>query len=140
MRVPLPRQSLGTRIRRARERKRMSQEDLARALGVHRVTVGQWETDKASPRNSIGALEEILGVSLAEPEPEPEPEIDLSEVSLEDVWDKLDPAMQEALLGWIRRVRRHKSDEDAAEALRQAREVADRLRGDGGRKDAANGG
>ena len=55
---------IGTKIRRARERKRMSQEELAEAVGVHRVTVSQWEADRAYPRNRIGALEEVLGISL----------------------------------------------------------------------------
>lgn len=55
---------IGTMIRRARERKRMSQEDLAHLLGVSRSAVNAWERDRAYPRNSIGALEEILGISL----------------------------------------------------------------------------
>jgi transcriptional regulator with XRE-family HTH domain len=55
---------IGTRIRRARERKRMRQADLAAALGVSRQTVDAWENDRAYPRSSIGALEEILGVTL----------------------------------------------------------------------------
>lgn len=55
---------IGTRIRRARERKRMRQRDLADALGVSRTTVDAWENDRSYPRSSIGALEEILGVSL----------------------------------------------------------------------------
>lgn len=56
--------SLGTRIRRARERKRMSQQDVADALGVSRSAVNQWENDRAEPRSSIGAIEDLLGVNL----------------------------------------------------------------------------
>lgn len=55
---------IGTMIRRARERKRMSQKDLAKALGVSRSAVNAWENDRAWPQNSIGALEQILGISL----------------------------------------------------------------------------
>ena|ERR1700735_368505 len=56
--------SLGTKIRRARERKRLSQQDVADALGVSRSAVNQWENDRAEPRNSIGAIEALLGVNL----------------------------------------------------------------------------
>lgn len=55
---------IGTRIRRARERKRMRQADLAKALGVSRQTVDAWENDRSYPRSSIGAIEEVLGISL----------------------------------------------------------------------------
>lgn len=68
---------IGTMIRRARERKRMSQKELAAELGVSRSAVNAWENDRAWPQNSIGALEEVLGVSLtgaAGPEAEPETE------------------------------------------------------------------
>ena len=52
---------LGTRIRRARERKRWSQAQLAAAIGVGTRTVGAWERGESEPRNSLGALEELLG-------------------------------------------------------------------------------
>jgi transcriptional regulator with XRE-family HTH domain len=55
---------IGTMIRRARERKRMRQQDLADTIGVSRTTVDAWENDRAYPRSSIGALEEVLGISL----------------------------------------------------------------------------
>lgn len=55
---------IGTRIRRARERKRMRQQDLADALGVSRTTVDAWENDRSYPRSSIGAIEDVLGISL----------------------------------------------------------------------------
>lgn len=56
--------SIGTRIRRARERLRMRQEDLAAALGVSRNTVDAWENERSYPKSSIGALEDVLGVTL----------------------------------------------------------------------------
>lgn len=57
-------QSLGMRIRRARERARLSQPELAQAVGASVRAVGDWENDRRKPRNRLGALEEVLGVSL----------------------------------------------------------------------------
>lgn len=57
-------------IKRARERKRMSQADLAKALGVSRGAVNSWENDRSRPLSSLGALEEILDIDLtAAPQP-----------------------------------------------------------------------
>jgi transcriptional regulator with XRE-family HTH domain len=63
---------LGTRIRRARERRRWTQQQLADRIGVNRKTVDNWENDRSAPRNSIGVLEEALGVSLGPGEPDGE--------------------------------------------------------------------
>jgi transcriptional regulator with XRE-family HTH domain len=60
---------IGTRIKRARERMRWSQQRLADALSVDRKTVDNWENGRTRPRSSVGALEAILGVSL-DPGPE----------------------------------------------------------------------
>jgi transcriptional regulator with XRE-family HTH domain len=56
--------SVGTRIRRARERRRWTQQRLADEVGVSLRAVGDWENDRAYPRSSIGALEDVLGISL----------------------------------------------------------------------------
>jgi transcriptional regulator with XRE-family HTH domain len=48
------------------ERKRMDQIQLAEALGVSRSAVNAWINDRAYPQNSIGALEDVLGVRLDE--------------------------------------------------------------------------
>jgi transcriptional regulator with XRE-family HTH domain len=66
---------LGTRIRRARERRRWTQKQLADVLSVDRKTVDNWENGRTTPRNSIGALEEALG-GLTDPGREPEPVFD----------------------------------------------------------------
>ena|SRR5215471_14468172 len=58
--------SLGTRIRRARERAKMSQEDLATAVDASVRAVGDWENDRTKPRNRLGAIEAALDVSLEE--------------------------------------------------------------------------
>lgn len=60
---------IGARIRRARQRLDMSQEELAAAVGASRSAVNAWERDRALPRNIV-KLEEVLGVSL-EPAPAP---------------------------------------------------------------------
>lgn len=52
---------LGTRIKRARELRRWSQQRLADTLGVNRKTVDNWENGRTYPRSSIGALEGALG-------------------------------------------------------------------------------
>ena len=63
---------IGTKIRRARERKRMSQSELGAAVGVSRTTVNAWENDRTFPQSSIGAIEEVLGISLDVPVTEEE--------------------------------------------------------------------
>lgn len=62
--------SLGTRIRRARERKRMKRPELAAALGVSLKTIDNWENDRTNPRDSLGALGELLGEDFYKPEAE----------------------------------------------------------------------
>jgi transcriptional regulator with XRE-family HTH domain len=54
--------ALGTRIKRARERRRWTQQQLADALRVDRKTVDNWENGRAYPRSSLGAIEDVLGV------------------------------------------------------------------------------
>src|SRR5690348_3140795 len=58
--------SLGLRIRRARERARLTQAEAARAIGVSSRAWGDWERGVKRPLNSIGAIEQLLGISLAE--------------------------------------------------------------------------
>lgn len=55
---------IGTKIRRARERKRLRQQDVASQLGVSRTTYDAWENNRAYPKSSIGALEQLLEVDL----------------------------------------------------------------------------
>ncbi|HEY8474996.1 MAG TPA: helix-turn-helix transcriptional regulator [Natronosporangium sp.] len=66
---------LGLRLRRARERARLTQRELAERVGVDRKTVGNWESGVSSPRSSLGRLEAVLkdyGFSLdADPWPPP---------------------------------------------------------------------
>lgn len=59
-----PDPALGLVIRRARERRRMTQQQLADAAGVSLRTVSNWELGHHVPRNRTGVLEDILGISL----------------------------------------------------------------------------
>lgn len=57
-------ETLGQRIRRLREERRWSQAELGDLIGVSGRAVGNWERGDNEPRNSIGALEKVFGVSL----------------------------------------------------------------------------
>lgn len=94
--------AIGTRIRRARERRRWSQQRLADELQVNRKTIDNWENGRTSPRSSIGAREEVLGVRLdGEPEPPPGISDDLRAAIMED--PELTAAEREAVLAAVRR-------------------------------------
>ncbi len=58
-------QSLGLRLRTAREYHDMSVATLARRIGVEPDTIAAWETDEQTPRaNRLPALSGILDVTL----------------------------------------------------------------------------
>lgn len=52
----------GDQIRRMREARKMTQAELATAIGVGPRTVTNWETGSTVPRNRIGRLEEFFGL------------------------------------------------------------------------------
>ncbi len=57
--------TFGDRVAAAREYLSMSEEDLARRLGIKVETVNKWENDLAEPRaNKLQMLSGILNVSL----------------------------------------------------------------------------
>jgi transcriptional regulator with XRE-family HTH domain len=58
-------ESLGERIRLRRQALRWTQQQLADRLGVNRATVSAWERGKQLPDRTQGAIEAVLGVSLA---------------------------------------------------------------------------
>lgn len=64
--VQLYPETVGDRIRIAREAKGWKQADLARALGLSRAAVGQWEIDKTAP--SISKMVEVAKALGALPE------------------------------------------------------------------------
>lgn len=56
---------LGRRIRAARERKGLTQLELAQLVGVKTSrTVGGWERGEHVPMNRLGKLEEVLGPGI----------------------------------------------------------------------------
>ena len=57
---------LGERIRAAREKICVSQEELAEAIGMHTNTIARWERNEVIPRgNSLKRLSQALHVSTA---------------------------------------------------------------------------
>jgi transcriptional regulator with XRE-family HTH domain len=60
---------LGPAIRRAREQRRWTQQDLAHAVGVGSKTVSNWERGETVPLNRRAVLDEVLG-PLEQPEPQ----------------------------------------------------------------------
>lgn len=56
--------ALGTKIRKRRQVLRLTQEELAAQLGVSKSTVAHWESGKHFPRRYLGAVEDVLGITL----------------------------------------------------------------------------
>lgn len=60
----MPNESVGLTIARARQRKRMTQRQLADALGVAASTVANWERGVAYPAKLAGLVEEFLDIEI----------------------------------------------------------------------------
>ena len=59
--------SLGATISRLRAEKKLSQGELADALGVSRQSVSKWETDASIPElDKLVKLSQLFGVTLDE--------------------------------------------------------------------------
>lgn len=55
--------SIGSRLRQERKLAKLSQEALARRIGVSKNSVCRWEAGQAYPRaESIAAIADVLGV------------------------------------------------------------------------------
>lgn len=54
----------GTKIRYLREKKKISQEALAYAVGVSQVTIGNWEQGKSIKHEYIKKLADALEISI----------------------------------------------------------------------------
>lgn len=54
----------GTKIRYLREKKKISQEALAYAVGVSQVTIGNWEQGKSIKHEYIKRLADALEISI----------------------------------------------------------------------------
>jgi transcriptional regulator with XRE-family HTH domain len=93
--------AIGTRIKRARERKRWTQRHLAELIGVSQKTIDNWENGRTEPKSSIGALEEVLGVSLdGTPDPGPEISGELLRAIMSE--DGLTPRERQAVIDAVR--------------------------------------
>lgn len=58
---------MGEIIRSRRKEIKMSQEELAKALGVTQGNVSQWENGETTPRvEKLGKLAEVLGIDVKE--------------------------------------------------------------------------
>lgn len=62
--------NVGRKIRAARQRKGLTQVELAQLTGVGRETVGNWENDRTSPDGALPRIEEALDITLSEGEAE----------------------------------------------------------------------
>jgi hypothetical protein len=54
----------GTKIKMLREKKRLSQEELAHAIGVTQTTIGNWESGKSIKHEYISKLAETLDTPI----------------------------------------------------------------------------
>jgi transcriptional regulator with XRE-family HTH domain len=57
-------ESVGLLIARARQRKRLTQVQLAEELGVSPSTVANWERGETYPVKLAGIVEEYLGITI----------------------------------------------------------------------------
>ena len=65
----------GERIRQEREKRRMSQEDLAERMEVSRQAVSKWESDRSRPtKEKLEKLSALFGLPTESWEPPPPPE------------------------------------------------------------------
>ncbi len=58
--------AIGTRIKKRRQVLHLRQRQLADLVGVDRTAVSNWERGKHLPTRYLGALEDVLGISLDE--------------------------------------------------------------------------
>ena len=116
--------TFGDRLTLAREAYDITQEELARRLGVRAQTLKNWEADRSEPRaNRLQMVAGVLGVSmiwLLTGEGEGGP-------ALHDREPRSVSAELSALLGEIRDIRmaNHKANDRLAKLERRLREMAE---------------
>lgn len=66
----MARESTGILIQRARQRKQMTQAQMAKVLGVDRSAVSNWERGEHFPARYAGAIEALLDITIPAPVPE----------------------------------------------------------------------
>ena len=73
--------TFGEQIKYAREKKNLSQEELATKLGVSRQAVSKWENDSSMPHGmNRDMLLQILELESYEPEIQPTPQLNTSKI------------------------------------------------------------
>ena len=73
--------TFGEQIKYAREKKNLSQEELASKLGVSRQAVSKWENDSSMPHGmNRDMLLQILELEAFEPDPQTRPNINTSKI------------------------------------------------------------
>lgn len=110
----------GSRIKRARERMRWTQKELADQLGVDRKTVDNWENGRTRPRSSAGAIEAVLGIRLDGPDDPPPASEPVIPPDLERRLAQLTPDERAYVVGLLTGPRGDGAPEDG-DALREAR-------------------
>lgn len=112
-------ETLGERIRYAREAKGLSQSDIARHFGISRISVLNWEHDDTRPKvERIQKLAEVLGVSeewllSAKGKPPTRRRKSVSKIDeLLEGFPKLEDDDQDRLLDMMRRLASHASSEE----------------------------
>lgn len=107
---------MGRRIKRARERHRLSQRQLAERLGVDVKSIDNWEHDRTRPRSSIGALEHVLGISIdGGQELPPEVAANLHDQSIMNIWEgTLSPEEKMIAIRALLAFRRQRRDDAAS--------------------------
>jgi len=117
----------GEQIKDARERFRMTQADLAEALGVSMRTIGSWERGESIPRSRLGAIREVL--KLGDPIDDKDNRMELvrlinDQLTLDGVGPtqftrRLPASMERSFYNWMRgsSVPRQDSRPDLEEAL-----------------------
>lgn len=109
--------TLGDRIRTARQRARLTQQQLADRVGVGRRTIDNWENNRTQPQNLV-ALEEALGPLADTPADPPGPtEAVTIDTPFGEVVEEIYEDLQADTEDW--------TDTERAEAERQ---IADRFR------------
>lgn len=106
-------ETLGERIKRLREVRRLTQAELADVLAVSTKTISNWEKDRTDPRSSLGALREFFGRSFDQ---------DLTPAATETPVDDVEAALgRSALHEWrktalVGEYRRHLHEQQREEA------------------------
>ncbi len=67
-------ETVGILIARARQRKGLTQVELARVLGVAASTVANWERGVSYPLRKPALIEDALGITIPPPPRAPEPQ------------------------------------------------------------------